>query len=213
MVRMEPPEVTPSLRARKRGRTRQAIVDAATELFEERGYDGTTVADIAAAAEIGTRTFFSYFTSKEEVLFPESDARVRAAVDAIAARRPGDRAADVLLRGLAELEDVGNDMVGRLGALRVRMFRSVPAVRGHALQVQLEAEREIARHLHAAFADELDEVAAAALVGAFVGATSGALNVLLDGRIEVADPDRLRAEVSRVTAMALQPWREQAGRP
>ena len=43
------------LRERKRERTRLAIVDAATALFEQRGYDGTTVADIAAAADIGTR--------------------------------------------------------------------------------------------------------------------------------------------------------------
>ena len=63
-----------SLRDRKRARTRQALVDAATDLFERNGYDETTVADIAAAAEIGTRTFFSYFASKEELLFPESDA-------------------------------------------------------------------------------------------------------------------------------------------
>jgi len=72
-----------SLRERKRARTRQAIVDAAVDLFDRNGYEGTTVADIAAAAEIGTRTFFSYFASKEEVLFPESDARVRATIAAI----------------------------------------------------------------------------------------------------------------------------------
>ena len=67
-----------SLRDRKRARIRQALVDAATELFERDGYERTTVADIAAAADIGTRTFFSYFASKEELLFPESDARVQA---------------------------------------------------------------------------------------------------------------------------------------
>ena len=77
-----------TLRDRKKVRTRAAIVAAATELFTTRGYEQTTVADIAAAAEIGTRTFFSYFPSKEELLFPSSDARVDAAVAAIAARSP-----------------------------------------------------------------------------------------------------------------------------
>ena len=52
-----------SLRERKRVRTRQALIDAAAELFERRGYDGTTIADIAAAADVSTRTFFSYFAS------------------------------------------------------------------------------------------------------------------------------------------------------
>jgi hypothetical protein len=61
-------------------------VDAAVELFDRNGYEPTTIAGIAAAAEIGTRTFFNYFASKEELLFPESDARVVTAIEAIAAR-------------------------------------------------------------------------------------------------------------------------------
>jgi len=48
-----------SLRERKRVRTRQALIDAAAELFARRGYEGTTIADIAAAADVSTRTFFS----------------------------------------------------------------------------------------------------------------------------------------------------------
>ncbi|MFE0654596.1 TetR/AcrR family transcriptional regulator [Streptomyces sp. NPDC059534] len=54
-------------------RTRQTIVDIAVELFERDGYERTTVVNIAATAEIGTRTPFSYFASKEELLFPEND--------------------------------------------------------------------------------------------------------------------------------------------
>jgi AcrR family transcriptional regulator len=42
-----------SLRERKRARTRQALIDAAAELFERHGYDGTTIADIAAAGTSG----------------------------------------------------------------------------------------------------------------------------------------------------------------
>jgi AcrR family transcriptional regulator len=194
-----------SLRDRKRARTRQSLVDSATELFEQYGYDETTVADIAAAAEIGTRTFFSYFASKEELLFPESDARVRAAVAAIEARGPDDQPAEVLLRALRKIGDDNDDMAGRLAALRMRLTRTVPAVRGRALQIQLQAQREIARHLAAAFPEQLDEVRAAALTGAFVGAISAALQVLLEDT-DQNDPTAVQQAVRHATEVALTPW-------
>jgi AcrR family transcriptional regulator len=192
-----------SLRERKRVRTRQALIDAAAELFERRGYDGTTIADIAAAADVSTRTFFSYFASKEEVLFPDADARVNAALTAIDERRAGEQPTQVLLRALGELGDAGDDLVGPMAALRLRFVRSVPSVRGRGLQRQLDAQTEIAARLHAAFPDELDEVEAAALVGAFVGAIAGALEVLLR---DEHDPDVVRARLQRATAVARRPW-------
>lgn len=171
-----------TLRARKRERTRAAIVAAGVDLFERVGYDETTVADIAAAADIGTRTFFSYFASKEELLFPESDDRIQAAISAISARRPADRPAELLLRALTEVSADSDELVSRMAGLRMRLMRTVPAVRGRAMQRQLDAQREIAGHLVDAF-PELDLIDAAALVGAFIGAVAGALDVLL------ADPD------------------------
>ena len=198
---------TGTLRERKRERTRAAIVDAALELFETKGYDGTTVADIAAAADIGTRTFFTYFGSKDDVLFPGADARVVAALDAIASRGPQDRPADVLLRALGSVMDAGHDFADKLGALRFRLIQTVPSVRGRALQLQLDAQREIAHHLQSAYPDDLDEIAAGAIVGAFVGAITGAVQAMTDAGAP-ADPDKRSKALRRAADIALRPWRD-----
>jgi AcrR family transcriptional regulator len=60
-------EVTEEPRRRDATATRQALLDAATELFAERGYDRTTVRDIATRAGVNQALLFRYFGSKEAV--------------------------------------------------------------------------------------------------------------------------------------------------
>jgi AcrR family transcriptional regulator len=54
------------------------LVDAAFDLFAERGYEHTTVDDIAERAGVGRTTFFRYYRSKEDVIFPEHDQLIAA---------------------------------------------------------------------------------------------------------------------------------------
>jgi AcrR family transcriptional regulator len=193
-----------SLRERKHARTRQALIDAAVELFERHGYDKTTIADIAAAVDISPRTFFGYFASKEDLLFTDPDARVQTTLRAIQQRAPDEGPVEVLLKALREGAESNDDMVGNMAQLRLRLIRSVPALRGRALQLQHDGQAEIAQRLHAAFPDELDEVESAALVGAFVGAIAAALQVLLRDRDP--DPDLVQQRLRQATAIALRPW-------
>ena len=76
-------------RSRKRLATRQAISDAATRLFLERGFDAVTVEEIADAADVGRMTVFNHFPRKEDMFF-DRDAEGREAVrDALQQRDPG----------------------------------------------------------------------------------------------------------------------------
>jgi AcrR family transcriptional regulator len=86
------------------GRLRQA----AMELFDERGFDQTTVAEIADRAGLTARTFFRYFADKREVLFGGSETLQEAMVDALAHAPAG---ATPILAVAAALEAAA-DMLG-----------------------------------------------------------------------------------------------------
>ena len=113
-------------REQKREETRRRLTRAAQRLFVERGFDQTTVDEIAAAAGVSRRTFFHYFASKEDVVLSRHDDFERALLDAIRAAPP----ADPLLR-VAERAVVA--ALGQFDAEEARVIealkRDTPALR------------------------------------------------------------------------------------
>src|SRR5918996_599732 len=111
-------QLSGGLRQRKKRQTRDAIVRVAMELFADRGFEATTIADIASAADIAPRTFFSYFASKEEAVFPKFEMAFADFERAMSERAAGTTALEALrvwLVGAAE-EYMGDVEAPPLGA-------------------------------------------------------------------------------------------------
>ena len=88
---------SPGRRERKKQRTRDALVDAAFARFAEKGFDATTVEEIAEAVDVSSRTFFRYFASKEDVALTFQEEQTRA-VMAKLRERPADEPIMTALR-------------------------------------------------------------------------------------------------------------------
>jgi AcrR family transcriptional regulator len=137
------------LRERKKQRTRELIVEAALELFGERGYHATTVAEIASAAEVSERTVFTYFPTKEDILFSDhTEFRDRLA-EALALRTPGASALDTLRDFIVENLSAIDE------SSRVRW--EIVSHDEHLLSHQRARQVELGDVIAAAVADELGE--------------------------------------------------------
>jgi AcrR family transcriptional regulator len=93
---MEISSPSPGLRERKKQKTRDTIIKVALELFAERGYQETTIAEIADAAEVSPRTIFAYFPSKADILFYDQPEMQQRLAQMFRDRPEGATALDVL---------------------------------------------------------------------------------------------------------------------
>ncbi|AUI59741.1 TetR/AcrR family transcriptional regulator [Amycolatopsis sp. BJA-103] len=87
---------TPGRRERKKAATRQALADAALDLFLERGYDQVSIRDIAEAADVSTTTLFKHFPGKEALVFDESQGREERLIAAVRERAAGQSIVEAL---------------------------------------------------------------------------------------------------------------------
>jgi AcrR family transcriptional regulator len=78
------------LRERKKRATRTLIADTAMRLFAERGFDQTTVAEVAEAAGVSVKTVFNYFPAKEDLFFDKDEEVKQHWLDAVADQRSGE---------------------------------------------------------------------------------------------------------------------------
>ncbi|MGW0611517.1 TetR family transcriptional regulator [Streptomyces sp. NPDC002788] len=166
---------------------RDALVAAAFQLFLERGYEQTTVDDIVALAGVGRRSFFRYFPSKEDVVFPDHERCLADMRAFLADGSKGDEpvarvcdAARLVLRMYAENPT--------FSVQRYRLTKRVPGLRAYELSVVWRYERALAEYLRGRFAARPDgTLQADVIAAAVVAAHNNALRSWLrsDGQGEV----------------------------
>ncbi len=172
----ETPESSAGSRAAaQRLKMRRELSAAAMELFATKGYEATTVDEIAAAAGVARRTFFRHFRSKEEAIFADHDdtlTRVEAVLHAAPAH---EHPLDTVCRGIKEVMKMyaGHP---EISVARYKLTREVPTLREAEIASVARYERLFTRyllghfdeHAHMDGSDDplLAEVAASAVVTA-----------------------------------------------
>ncbi|MFE7134036.1 TetR family transcriptional regulator [Streptomyces sp. NPDC057638] len=161
--------------AAQRLKMRRELAAAAMELFSTKGYEATTVDEIAATAGVARRTFFRHFRSKEEAIFPDHDDTLVRAEAVLNAAPPHEHPLDTVCRGIKEVMRMYAASPS-VSVARYRLTREVPTLREREIASVARYERLFTRYLLGHF-DERDhhdgnddpllaEVAASAVVTA-----------------------------------------------
>ena len=134
------------LRERKKLERRRSIEVAALNRFGKNGFDAATIDEIAADADIATRTFFSYFPTKEDVVLADYADRLKRTTDELG-RRPASEAPWLALREsfavvAADYEAQRDDLIRRFAIMAVN-----PSVHARSLQLQAGWEDTVAEVL------------------------------------------------------------------
>jgi AcrR family transcriptional regulator len=164
----------------KAERTRASLLRAALELFDERGYDGTTAAAIAERAGVTEMTFFRYFPSKDSVLLadPYDPLIAEAIVHQPAHLSPIAAAIGAIAEGWQAVPPPASSDVRD----RLRIVSRTPSLRGAIAKNNAATEAAISGALVARGASPADARIAAA-------ATMAALTAALLDWADGADPD------------------------
>ncbi|MHB8692833.1 MAG: TetR/AcrR family transcriptional regulator [Solirubrobacteraceae bacterium] len=157
----------PGLRERKKQQTREKIARVALELFAERGYEHTTLADIADAADVSRRTIFSYYESKEDILFCDEPVVYGNLKRQLDERPPDQTTIDVLREVL-----VASASLDENARMRKSVIHSDPALRlserARSSRFEELIAESIARDLGAEPGDIRPSLVAASMTSAFM---------------------------------------------
>ena len=163
------------LRELKKLRTRRAIREAARRLIDERGYDSTTVEQIAAAAEVSPSTVFRYFPSKEHIVL--TDDYATSSIELLRARPAGEAPLVALREALTEMVRALSEELGEEYRWRRKLVREVAPVRA----LMRENQDRMVAAASAVLAERTGRPETDLELRVLVGAVTGSLHQVLWG--------------------------------
>lgn len=169
-----------------RSRTHAQAVDAAIELFTRKGYEQTTVEEIADAAQVSRATFFRRFRSKEDVIFADHELLLDEVVVMLADTRPvpdaeghlvPDPTVDPYVEVCRAARLVFDHHVGQreTSLARHRLLQQVPALRDRELVTTHRYERAFTAYLRDALPPDARRSTASIAFAASVVAVHNAI--------------------------------------
>jgi len=131
------------------------LVRAAIKLFEQRGYDATTVDDIVAEADYARTTFFRYFPTKEDVAFMDLPRRVTA-LQAVESAPPDADLWQAARVAVTEQVLGFTAFAPELEAACLRLWFTEPALHRRYLELVVQAEDHLTRFFQQRAGDDPD---------------------------------------------------------
>ncbi|MFD8543312.1 TetR/AcrR family transcriptional regulator [Streptomyces sp. NPDC059649] len=135
------------LRESKKQQTRQLISDCATRLFIERGFEQTTIADIATAAGVAKKTVTNYFPRKEDLALDHHEAFTQGLARTIADRAPGEMPLAALARARRAALLEHSPVIGFTGPAFARMVADSPTLIARLRELHDQREEALAEAL------------------------------------------------------------------
>jgi AcrR family transcriptional regulator len=130
------------LRERKKTRTRNDIINAATRLFVTKGFDQTTMDNVAEAAEVSRSTLFRYFGNKEAMVFPHQDERLGTFIEIVSRPQASESPFATVRRGLMHMAGVFHSTREEM-AVQHKIVMSSPHLQARELAFYEEWERAV----------------------------------------------------------------------
>ncbi|MDX3188071.1 TetR family transcriptional regulator [Streptomyces sp. MN03-5084-2B] len=161
-------DVRTGLRELKKRQTRQAISDAATRLFLERGFENVTITEVAAAAGVSKMTVSNYFPRKEDLALDHHETFAAALAHTVATRPTGESALAALRRECLAAIERHDPLAGFRGQDFTRMITDSLTLTTRLRDLHDQREEALARVLATDTARsprDIAPAAAAALLG------------------------------------------------